>query len=87
MDDYGLVLNAGSSSLKFCVFVRHAKQEWQLAARGQIDGIGTSPKLSVKDEAGATLADEKLVASVLVGLFVLAVKADWKKARRGGSKE
>src|SRR5688572_932957 len=86
MDDYGLVLNAGSSSLKFCVFVGHAKQEWQLAARGQIDGIGTSPKLSVKDAAGAKLADEKLDASVKDGKAALAVLAEWLKARWGGSK-
>lgn len=86
MDDYGLVLNAGSSSLKFCVFVRHPRQEWQLAARGQIDGIGTSPKLSVKDDAGAKLADEKLDASVKDGKAALAVLADWLKARWGGSK-
>jgi len=86
MDDYGLVLNAGSSSLKFCVFVGHATQEWQLAARGQIDGIGGSPKLSVKDEAGAKLADEKLDASVKDGQAALAVLAEWLKARWGGSK-
>ena len=86
MDDYGLVLNAGSSSLKFCVFVGHAKQDWRLAARGQIDGIGTSPKLSVKDEAGAKLADETLDASVKDGKAALAVLAEWLKARWGGSK-
>jgi len=86
MDDYGLVLNAGSSSLKFCVFVGHAKHEWQLAARGQIDGIGTSPKLSVKDEAGAKLADGKLDASVKDGKAALAVLADWLKAHWGGAK-
>jgi acetate kinase len=43
MDDYALVLNAGSSSLKFSVFQRADEKEWQLAARGQIEGIGTSP--------------------------------------------
>jgi acetate kinase len=86
MDDYGLVLNAGSSSLKFCVFVRHPTEEWQLAARGQIDGIGTSPKLSVKDDAGAKLADEKLDTSVKDGKAALAVLADWLQARWGGSK-
>ena len=52
MDDYALVLNAGSSSLKFCVYCRPGEQEWQLAARGQIDGIGTSPRLTAKDDAG-----------------------------------
>ena len=71
------LINAGSSSLKFCVFVGHAKQEWQLAARGQIDGIGTSPRLSVKDDAGARMADEKLDASVKDGRAALAVGGVW----------
>ena len=41
MDDYALVINAGSSSLKFCVYQRPAGNVWRLEARGQIDGIGT----------------------------------------------
>ncbi len=52
MDDFALVLNAGSSSLKFCVFQRPAGEAWRLEARGQIEGIGTSPRLSVKDANG-----------------------------------
>ncbi len=48
MDDYALVLNAGSSSLKFCVFVRPSGESWKLASRGQIDGIGTSPRISAR---------------------------------------
>ena len=58
MEDYALVLNAGSSSLKFCVFERPAGQRWHLEARGQIEGIGTAPRLSVKDENGASLAKQ-----------------------------
>ena len=46
MDDYALVLNAGSSSLKFCVFQRPAGEAWRLEARGQIEGIGTAPRFS-----------------------------------------
>ena len=52
MDDYALVLNAGSSSLKFCVYRRPAGDAWGLEARGQIEGIGTSPRLTAKDAAG-----------------------------------
>ena len=44
MDAYALVLNAGSSSLKFCVFQRPPGAAWQVEARGQIEGIGTSPR-------------------------------------------
>jgi len=58
MDDYALVLNAGSSSLKFCVFERPPNESWHLEARGQIEGIGTSPRLSVKDEKGESLAKQ-----------------------------
>jgi acetate kinase len=38
MADYALVLNAGSSSLKFSVYERLDDQEWQLSSRGQIEG-------------------------------------------------
>ncbi len=86
MDDYALVLNAGSSSLKFCVYCRPAAEGWGLAARGQIDGIGTSPHLSAKDEAGASLADEKLDASVQDGRAALDVLAGWLRARYGGAR-
>ena len=58
MDDYALVLNAGSSSLKFCVFERPPGERWHLEARGQIEGIGTSPRLSVKDGNGESLAKQ-----------------------------
>ena len=58
MEDYALVLNAGSSSLKFCVYERPPGQRWRLEARGQIEGIGTAPRLSVKDQNGETLAKQ-----------------------------
>jgi acetate kinase len=35
MDDYALVLNAGSSSLKFCVFQRPVGEGWRLEARAR----------------------------------------------------
>ena len=57
MDDYALVLNAGSSSLKFCVYRRPAVENWRLEARGQIEGIGTSPRLTVKDAEDARLCE------------------------------
>jgi len=40
MDDYALILNAGSSSVKFCVYRRPVAERWRLEARGQIEGIG-----------------------------------------------
>jgi acetate kinase len=86
MDDYALVLNAGSSSLKFCVFQRPKGKWWQLASRGQIDGIGTSPHLKAKDDAGVTLTDRDLGAAISDGKKALNALAEWLRSQYGGSK-
>jgi len=86
MDDYALVLNAGSSSLKFCVFQRPKGQNWRLEARGQIEGIGTAPRLSVKGEGGGKLADEKLGPSVRDGRAAIDALAAWLRSKYGGSR-
>jgi len=86
MDDYALVLNAGSSSLKFCVFQRPGGENWRLEARGQIEGIGTSPRLSVKDADLRGLANEKLDASVRNGGDAIDVLATWLRSRYGGAR-
>ena len=85
-DDYALVLNAGSSSLKFCVYGRAAAAAWRLDARGQIEGIGTAPRLSAKSDAGERLADETLHATVRDGASALDALAGWLRARYGGSR-
>jgi acetate kinase len=84
MDDYALVLNAGSSSLKFCVFQRPAGEMWHLESRGQIEGIGTSPRLSVKDEIGKTLADHAVAADD--GSEAIGALAAWLRSMYGGSR-
>ncbi len=86
MDDYALVLNAGSSSLKFCVFQRPPDQSWRLEARGQIEGIGTSPRLSVKDSNGKSLANEKLGDEIKDGRDAVAALAAWLRSKYGGSR-
>jgi acetate kinase len=86
VDDYALVLNAGSSSLKFCVFQRPEEKNWRLEARGQIEGIGTSPRLSVKNEQGGTMADEKLDPTVRDGGAAIGSLAAWLRSRYGGSR-
>jgi acetate kinase len=85
MDAYGLVLNAGSSSLKFCVYRHHEAEGWRLSAQGQIEGIGTAPRLRARDEAGGSLADQRLDGGVRDGRAALGVLADWLGARYGGS--
>ena len=77
MHDYALVLNAGSSSLKFSVFRRSGNQPWEVASRGQIEGIGTAPRFSAKDTAGKSLGDVALSSDVRDGRAALEALATW----------
>src|SRR5436305_53965 len=85
MDGYALVLNAGSSSLKFCVYRNLEGQRWRLEARGQIDGIGSSPRLSAKDEAGTVIADAAL-PTVGDGDAALDALTEWLRDRYTGAR-
>jgi acetate kinase len=86
MDDHAIVLNAGSSSLKFSVYRRPESAAWKVDIRGQSDGIGSSPRLSASDGAGARIADEKL-AGGLDGRGALDAMATWLRSRyRAGAR-
>jgi acetate kinase len=54
-----LVLNAGSSSLKFSVFAEAPGSDPEMRLRGQIEGIGTAPHFIARDAARATLAEQR----------------------------
>ncbi len=87
MNDYALVLNAGSSSVKFCVYQRPASEAWRLEARGQIEGIGTSPRFSARNDAGVRLADEALdKTAVHDGRTALDSLAGWLRSTYGGAR-
>jgi acetate kinase len=86
MDDYALVLNAGSSSLKFCVFVRPSDENWKLASRGQIDGIGSSPRITARNSAGERLLDDQLDASIRDQRSALGVLAEWFRSKYTGAR-
>jgi acetate kinase len=83
--DYALVLNAGSSSLKFCVYQPQGAP-WPVVSRGQIEGIGTAPHLIVKDAGGTKLADEKLDPSVRDGRAAIDVLAGWLRSKYQGGR-
>lgn len=57
MEKVILVLNAGSSSLKFSLFALPAAGEMCPLAVGQVEGLGTAPRLKVKDGDGQRVAD------------------------------
>ena len=86
MQTYALVMNAGSSSLKFCVYSLTPGAPWQVESRGQIEGIGTAPRLSAKNGQGQKIADQTLDASVKDGKAAIDVLAVWLRANHGGGR-
>ncbi|MCU0806068.1 MAG: acetate/propionate family kinase [Burkholderiales bacterium] len=52
-----LVLNAGSSSIKFSLFVAR-DHDLELDCKGQIEGIYTAPHFTAKDAAGQRLSEK-----------------------------
>lgn len=86
MDDCALVVNAGSSSLKFCLFQRRDENGWEVAARGQIDGIGTSPRISAKDARGKLLVNEPVSANVTDGHVAVEALASWLRSKWAGAR-
>src|SRR5262245_28132488 len=53
-----LVVNAGSSSVKFQVFAIESASELDLQIKGQVDGIGTRPRLRVHAPGGVEVVDQ-----------------------------
>jgi acetate kinase len=86
MHDYTLVLNAGSSSLKFSVYVRLEAEDWHLQSRGQIEGIGRSPRITARDADGQILIDQRPGAEVRDGHGALEALASWLKSMYGGGR-
>lgn len=64
MSDAVLVINAGSSSIKFKLYEIDG-EDLALAFGGAIGGIGGAPTLRVKDGRGVTLAEERFEARAL----------------------
>jgi acetate kinase len=52
-----LVVNAGSSSVKFQVFAAEGEGALRRLIKGQVDGIGSRPRLRATDADGEPLAD------------------------------
>jgi acetate kinase len=58
MSETILVVNAGSSSIKFQLFSVGAGDQLQRRLKGQIEGIGVRPRLVAKGADGASLVDK-----------------------------
>ena len=75
MDDYVLVLNAGSSSLKFCVYQPRDNAELEMLVGGQIEGIGSAPLLKAKNQAGKQIANQNLDSGIKDGYAAISFLA------------
>jgi len=60
MSDAILVANAGSSSIKFSVFLdRDGGQALDLLLSGQLEGVTTEPRFRARDAAGTLIAEQR----------------------------
>ena len=84
MSDAILVLNAGSSSIKFLLF---ADRDGKLdpVVRGQIEGIHTAPRFTARGADGGMLAEKSWGEGVSLGHDgAVAHLADFLRAQSGG---
>jgi acetate kinase len=80
-----LVLNAGSSSLKFALYQGGGNPSWQPTCRGQIEGIGTAPRMSARAADGNQL-DVPVIGKDVVDVDgALARLAEWLRSQFAGT--
>jgi len=88
MTDVILVLNAGSSSIKFSVFALDGeKTSLDLVYRGEMEGIGTQARFVVRAAIGKRVADEQLPANAHSHLSheeALAILLGWIEGHAAG---
>jgi len=76
--DTALIVNAGSSSVKFQIFSLPASGEPQRLIKGQIDGIGTLPRLRAEAHDGSPLIDKSYEPREIADVpAAIAVAGDW----------
>jgi acetate kinase len=73
-----LVVNAGSSSVKFQVFVVDGEGKLRRHIKGQIDGIGSRPRLRASGATGDPLADRAYPIEAVPDVpAAMQVAGDW----------
>lgn len=84
MADTILVLNAGSSSFKFQLF-EIDDSAVRRVFKGQMEGIGTDPKLIVKDAEGATLVERSFARKDVADMpAAMEILSHWLRERLAG---
>jgi acetate kinase len=73
-----LVVNAGSSSVKFQVFSIEGEEKLERRIKGQMDGIGSRPRLRASGASGETLIDRTHPIEVVPNVpAAMSVAGEW----------
>jgi acetate kinase len=83
-DEVVLVLNAGSSSVKFCAFA-HSCNGLERGLHGQVSGIGTAPCLVVR-RGGELVANRSLGVDALSHADALGILVDFLRGELHGAR-
>ena len=86
MTDSILVLNAGSSSIKFQLFAVEGRA-LQRRLKGQIEGIGAQPHFTAKDAEGALLVEQSYAPDEVADVpSAMAILNRWLEERLAGAR-
>jgi acetate kinase len=84
MKDGILVVNAGSSSIKFSLYVGNGDAKPELKSKGQVEGINVAPRFIAQGPDGAVLSEQKWPAdSSLTHDDLLKHLIDWVEDHLG----
>ena len=76
--DAVLVINAGSSSVKFEIFGIEGAKQLNRLVKGQMDGIGTRPRLKAASSGASTLIDKTFAPDEIPDVpAAMAAVGDW----------
>jgi acetate kinase len=79
-----LVVNAGSSSVKFQIFESSTPDAPRRLLKGQVDGIGARPRLRAEASDGSPLVDQSYAATEVADVpTATAVAAEWLRQTPG----
>ena len=81
-----LIINAGSSSVKFSLYRVGDDGEPAAALEGQIEGIGTEPHMTAKDAKGRELADRRWQDQGMDHGAFFRVLGQWLREQLGDTK-
>ena len=77
-----LVVNAGSSSVKFQLFAIEGSTDLSLQIKGQVDGIGTQPRLRARAPGGVDAIDRRFEREQIPDVAsALQASAAWLRER------